>query len=102
MCIELPGRVVEVTPGRPDVARIDVSGVVRSVHLGLLDGDPPKPGEWVAIHLGFAIARLTDEEAAEAIAFAKGFDREGGIAERVEASFGEEDLPAPSYVATPS
>ncbi len=102
MCIELPGRVVEVPPGRPDVARIDVSGVVRSIHLGLLDGDPPQPGEWVAIHLGFAIARLTDEEAAEAIAFAEGFDREGSIAELVEASFGAEGISAPGYVATPS
>lgn len=102
MCIELPGRVVDVPPGRSDVARIDVSGVVRSVHLGLLDGDPPKPGEWVAIHLGFAIARLTDEEAAEAIAFAQGFDREGSIAELFEASFGEEHSAAPTYVETPS
>ncbi len=97
MCMELPGRVVEVPPGRPDVARIDVSGVVRSIHLGLLDGGPPKPGEWVSIHLGFAIARLTDAEAAEATAFAEGFDREGSITELFEASFGEEAISAPAY-----
>ncbi len=102
MCIELPGRVVEVPPGRPDVARIEVSGVVRLIHLGLLDGGPPKPGEWVSIHLGFAIARLTDAEAAEATAFAEGFDREVSMTELFEASSGEVAISAPDYVETPS
>ncbi len=72
MCIELPGRVVELPADRPDVARIDVAGVIKPVHLGLLDGGPPRIGDWLATHLGFAVAKITEAEAAEAIAFAQG------------------------------
>jgi hydrogenase expression/formation protein HypC len=72
VCIELPGRVVDLPADRPHVARIDVAGTIRSVHLGLLDGEPPQVGDWVAIHLGFAVAKITDAEAAEALAFAEG------------------------------
>jgi hydrogenase expression/formation protein HypC len=72
VCIEIPGRVVELPADRPNVARIDVAGAIKSVHLGLLDGGPPQVGDWVATHLGFAVARITEAEAAEAIAFAEG------------------------------
>jgi hydrogenase expression/formation protein HypC len=72
VCIELPGRVVDLPADRPNVARIDVAGTIRSVHLGLLDGEPPQVGDWVALHLGFAVAKITEAEAAEAIAFAEG------------------------------
>lgn len=72
MCIEAPGRVVEVPPGQADVARVDVEGVLRTVQLPLLEGGPPRPGEWLSIHLGFAVARLTDEEAEAALAFLRG------------------------------
>lgn len=71
MCIELPGRVVELPADRPNVARIDVAGAIRSVHLGLLDGEPPQVGDWVAIHLGFAVAKITEAEAAEARALSE-------------------------------
>ncbi len=69
MCLELPGRVIEVVPDRTDIARVDVGGVVRAIHLGMLDGPPPAPGDWLTLHLGFAIGRMTDAEAAEALAF---------------------------------
>ena len=69
MCLALPGRVIELAPDRPDFARVDVGGVVRSVHLGMLGGEPPAPGDWLALHLGFAIARMTEADAAEAMAY---------------------------------
>lgn len=76
MCIEAPGRVVEVPAGQTDVARVDVDGVLRTVQLPLLEGGPPSPGEWLSIHLGFAVARLTDEEAHAALAFLRGGDED--------------------------
>jgi len=76
MCIELPGRVVEVPAGQAGIARVDVDGVTRSIQLALLDGDPPAPGDWLSIHLGFAVARLTEREATDAIAFLKGGEEE--------------------------
>lgn len=68
MCIELPGRVVELPADRPDVARVEVDGVVRAIHLGLLDEGPLAVGDWVAIHLGFAVGLLTQEEVDEEFA----------------------------------
>lgn len=71
MCIELPGRVVKVGVGRPDLARVDVGGVIKTVHLGMLVGELPAAGDWLALHLGFAIERMTETQAREALAYAE-------------------------------
>jgi hydrogenase assembly chaperone HypC/HupF len=64
MCLGIPGRVVEMLPGYGDqLALVDVEGAVRKVNIGLLD-EPPPPGQWVLIHMGFAV-ELTDEAGAE-------------------------------------
>ena len=66
MCLGIPGRIVEMPTDREDIARVDVEGVVRDIHLGLLDQDPPAAGDWVLIHLGFALEKMTEEEVASA------------------------------------
>lgn len=71
MCIALPGQVVEVGVDRTELARVDVGGVVRTVHLGMLVGDPPAVGDWLALHLGFAIERMTEAQAREALSYAE-------------------------------
>jgi len=59
MCLGIPGRVVEMVPGFGDqLALVEVEGVARRVNIGLLD-EPPPPGQWVLIHMGFAV-ELTD------------------------------------------
>jgi hydrogenase assembly chaperone HypC/HupF len=64
MCLGIPGRVVEMVPGYGDqLALVDVEGAVRKVNIGLLD-EPPEPGQWVLIHMGFAV-ELTDADGAE-------------------------------------
>ena len=68
MCLGIPGRVVEASPDHPDLARVDVAGVVRDINMALLEDDPPQPGEWILIHLGFALERMTEAEATEALA----------------------------------
>jgi hydrogenase expression/formation protein HypC len=72
MCLGIPGEVVEFLPGQPDLAKVDVSGVRRVINLGLLADDMPKPGEWVLIHVGFALSKIDEEEAAAALAFLHG------------------------------
>lgn len=62
MCLGIPGRIVERSTEQPDLARADVEGVVREVNLALLDGEDVEIGEWVLIHLGFALGRMTEEE----------------------------------------
>lgn len=65
MCLGIPGRIVEVLDGG-DVAMVDVAGVVREINLGILDG-PFEPGQHILIHSGFALERMTEEEARDAL-----------------------------------
>lgn len=69
MCLGIPGEVIEVQADRPDLAKVSVSGVKRSINIGLLADDPPEPGEWVLIHVGFAMSKMDEAEAAAAIEF---------------------------------
>ncbi len=66
MCLGLPARVVTVGADHPDLATVELGGVLRSVNVGLLDA-PVRPGEWVLVHMGFALSTMTAREAADAI-----------------------------------
>ncbi|HEX3206644.1 MAG TPA: HypC/HybG/HupF family hydrogenase formation chaperone, partial [Propionibacteriaceae bacterium] len=71
MCLGIPGQVVEVlTEHGGELALVDVQGARRRINLGLLEPDegPPTPGEWVLIHMGFALERIDEAEAREALA----------------------------------
>ena len=72
MCLGIPGEVIEIRADQPDLAKVDVSGVKRLINIGLLSDDPPKPGEWVLIHVGFALSRIDEAEAAAAMEFLEG------------------------------
>ncbi|TCC03734.1 HypC/HybG/HupF family hydrogenase formation chaperone [Kribbella soli] len=67
MCLGIPGRVVDCLDGA-DLGRVEVAGVVRDINLSLLDS-PVAPGEYVLIHSGFALERMSRERAADALAF---------------------------------
>ena len=67
MCLAIPGEVVELLEGNNDqLALIDVVGVKRRINIGLLD-ERPNPGDWVLIHVGFAMSKVDEKEAAEAL-----------------------------------
>ena len=72
MCLGIPGEVIELVAGQPDLARVDVSGVRRVINIGLLADDPPAPGEWVLIHVGFALSKIDEAEATAALQFLEG------------------------------
>ncbi len=65
MCLAIPGQIVEVVDDANRLAKVDVAGVQRNVNIGLLDedGDSAAPGEWVLIHVGFAISKVDEDEA---------------------------------------
>ena len=65
MCLAIPGQVIELVDEENRLARIEVAGVRRTVNVGLLDGDDggARPGDWVLIHVGFALAKVDEEEA---------------------------------------
>ena len=69
MCLGIPGEVIEIHPDQPDLAKVDVSGVKRLINIGLLADDRPVPGEWVLIHVGFALSKIDEREAAAAMSF---------------------------------
>jgi hydrogenase expression/formation protein HypC len=72
MCLGIPGEVIELLADQPDLAKVDVSGVRRLINIGLLSEDPPVPGEWVLIHVGFALSKIDENEAAAAMQFLEG------------------------------
>jgi hydrogenase expression/formation protein HypC len=65
MCLAIPGRIVELSSEGEPVGVVDVGGVRRRVNLGLLDEDKPGPGDWVLIHVGFALSKISEEDALE-------------------------------------
>lgn len=65
MCLGIPGRILELPADLPDLGRVDVEGVVRGINMSLLADDPAVPGDWVLIHLGFALQKMTEAEVLE-------------------------------------
>jgi hydrogenase expression/formation protein HypC len=63
MCLAIPVRVVEVT--EPETALVDLGGVRKTISVALVDG--VAPGDYVIVHVGFALARLDPEEAARTL-----------------------------------
>ena len=65
MCLAIPGRIVEVDPQNTHLAVVDVVGVRRKVDLALLQDEHPGPGDWVLIHVGFAMSKISEADAIE-------------------------------------
>jgi hydrogenase expression/formation protein HypC len=63
MCLGIPGEVVELLDPSRHLAKVDVAGVRRNINIGLLEDDGVVPGDWVLIHVGFAMAKIDEAEA---------------------------------------
>jgi hydrogenase expression/formation protein HypC len=65
MCLAIPGQILEMVDEPNRLAKVDVAGVRRNVNVGLLDGDGEGvvPGDWVLIHVGFALSKVDEDEA---------------------------------------
>jgi hydrogenase expression/formation protein HypC len=65
MCLAIPGQILEFVDEPNRLAKVDVAGVKRTINVGLLDaeGSGVAPGDWVLIHVGFAISQVDEEEA---------------------------------------
>jgi hydrogenase expression/formation protein HypC len=74
MCLAIPGQVVDIVDTHNRLARVDVAGVQRTINVGLLDadGDEAVPGDWVLIHVGFALSKVDEEEAAATLKLLEG------------------------------
>ncbi len=65
MCLAIPGQVSELTDGEGREAVVDILGVRRRVSVELLVDDPPRPGDWVLVHVGFALSKIGASQAEE-------------------------------------
>jgi hydrogenase expression/formation protein HypC len=68
MCLGIPGEVIELMPDHEDLAMVSVEGVKRAVNIGLLREDAAgpldlHPGDWILIHVGFALSKIDEREA---------------------------------------
>lgn len=64
MCLAIPGKIVELVADPPNLGVVEVTGVRRKIDLGLLQDDMPAVGDWVLIHVGFAMSKISEREAA--------------------------------------
>ncbi len=65
MCLAIPGRIVEIVDADLQLAKAEVGGVRRNINIGLVDSDDERIalGDWVLIHVGFALSKVDEEEA---------------------------------------
>lgn len=69
MCLAVPGQIKEFVDRARHIAKVDVGGVRRNINVGLVLPDGLDVGDWVLVHVGFAISRIDEEEAEETYAF---------------------------------
>ena len=63
MCLAIPAQICELLDERNELAMVDIMGVRRRINIDLLSGDPPQLGDWVLIHVGFAMSKISGEQA---------------------------------------
>ena len=76
MCLGIPARVVEFVDEAKQLAKVDVASVRRTVHVGLLVPEGLDTGDWVLVHVGFAISKIDEDEARRTIAFLESLGNE--------------------------
>ena len=71
MCLGIPGRIVKIDDAVKKLATVDVGGVKRQVNIACIvdERHPPEAclGDWVLVHVGFAMSRINEEEAAQTL-----------------------------------
>jgi hydrogenase expression/formation protein HypC len=78
MCLAIPGQLIEFVDEPNRLAKVDVAGVRRTVNVGLLDADGggAQIGDWVLIHVGFALSKIDEEEAHATLALLRGMGQD--------------------------
>jgi hydrogenase expression/formation protein HypC len=89
MCLAIPGQIVEIAQKEP-LARVNVGGVTRNVNIGLLDDGAVAPGDWILIHVGFALSKIDEGQAQDQLRMLRAMGEDGLAIEEVRGySFAE-------------
>jgi hydrogenase expression/formation protein HypC len=67
MCLAIPGRIIEIVDAENNIAKVDVGGVRRNINTGMLNETEAQVGNWVLIHVGFAMSKIDEREAEETL-----------------------------------
>jgi hydrogenase expression/formation protein HypC len=67
MCLAIPGKIIEIVDAENDIAKVEVGGVRRNINIGMLDKDDARIGDYVLIHVGFAMSKIDEKEAEETL-----------------------------------
>lgn len=67
MCLAIPGKIVEIVDAENSIAKVDVSGVRRNINIGMIDPEDARVGNYVLIHVGFAMSKIDEEQAEETL-----------------------------------
>jgi hydrogenase expression/formation protein HypC len=67
MCLGIPGQILAIVDDANSIAKVDVSGVKRNVSVALVRPEGIAPGDWVLIHVGFAMSKIDEIEARETL-----------------------------------
>ena len=67
MCLAIPGKIVEIVDAENSIAKVEVGGVRRNVNVGMLEKEEALVGNYVLIHVGFAMTRIDEHEAKETL-----------------------------------
>jgi hydrogenase expression/formation protein HypC len=72
MCLGIPGELIDLATEQPDLAVVEVSGVRRKINIALLEDQGLRPGDWVLVHVGFALSKISEAEAQAVLSFLAG------------------------------
>ena len=72
MCLGIPGQIIEFVDETNQIAKVEVNSVRRNVNVGLVMPDGLKVGDWVLVHVGFALSIIDEREAEDTLKFLHG------------------------------
>ena len=84
MCLAIPGQIVDYVPGPDSWAVVDVMGLRRRVDISLVASEGAAPGDWVLIHVGFALSKISEEAAAEQMRVLQALGEEAAAIEEAQ------------------
>lgn len=76
MCLGIPGQIVEIVDAEKHIGRVEVRGVTRTIHTGLLSAEEAQTGRWVLINAGMAVQALEADEAVQLLQFIEELNRQ--------------------------
>ena len=74
MCLAIPGKIVEIVDVENQIAKVEVGGVRRNINIGMLEQDGVSVGDYVLIHVGFAMSKIDEKEAEETLRLLRDLD----------------------------